>query len=80
MHGCIGFPQILRKASSETSRPTPSLTDSIQCAMIRADPARIRLPDLDAIIEMLRGRREALRSQQQTSRLMLMQAFLDHAR
>jgi len=80
MHGVSMF-QILRKASSsEKSRPpVPSLTDSIQRA-ITVDPSKIRLPDLDAVIEMLCDRREVVRSQQQASRLMLTQAFLYHSR
>ena len=81
---CIyaSVPQILHKAASATALhrpPSASLADAVH-RVLNEDPDKIRLPDLDAVIELLRDRREDAGSQQLASSLLLLQAFLKHAR
>lgn len=77
--------QVLHKAASARTRPAATLPDCVQQLLGgKGDSAlvlsRLKLQDLDAAIELLKERRQQLTHQQHTSKLLLLLAFLNHAK
>lgn len=71
--------QILQKAAAAPQLQSATLTDCVQQAL-HGSSSRIKISDIDAVIELLKDKRDQVEDEENTNKLHLLLAFLLESR